>query len=81
MDNIEQTQPTLRYLEPLLLMRNVERPVRRCLRAIGSPFKVPLAARGIAVGDLDNDGFLDIAINCNDGRAMILRNRAMAITG
>jgi hypothetical protein len=31
-------------------------------------------ARGVAFGDLDNDGFIDIAINCNEGAAVILRN-------
>ena len=65
---------TLRYLEPLLLMRNVGNRFEDVSGQSGSPFKVPLAARGIAMGDLDGDGFLDMAINCNDGRAVILRN-------
>jgi len=34
-----------------------------------------MAARGAAFGDLDNDGLVDIAINCNDGPAIILHNR------
>ena len=34
-----------------------------------------LSARGAAFGDLDNDGCIDIAINCNDGPAVILRNQ------
>jgi hypothetical protein len=34
-----------------------------------------MAARGAAFGDLDNDGFIDVAINCNDGPAVILRNQ------
>ena len=31
--------------------------------------------KGLVVGDLDNDGCIDIAINCNDGPAVILRNQ------
>ena len=42
----------------------------------GLPFRAPLAARGAAFGDLDNDGRIDIAINCNDGPALILRNQS-----
>src|SRR5439155_4209823 len=38
-------------------------------------FTVPFAARGVAFGDLNNDGFMDIAINCNDGKAVILLNQ------
>ena len=41
----------------------------------GTIFQVPMAARGAAFGDLDNDGFIDVAINCNDGHAVILRNQ------
>lgn len=75
MDNIELTEPNLRYRENLLLMRN-ERGVFHDVSAkSGAPFAVPLAARGVAFGDLDNDGFIDIAINCNDGNALILRNQ------
>jgi hypothetical protein len=74
MDNIEQTQPLFHYREPLLLMRNVGGKFQDVSKNAGSPFSVPLAARGAAFGDLDNDGFIDIAVNCNDGRALILRN-------
>ena len=74
MDNIELMQPSLRYLEPLLLMRNTAGKFRDVSRQSGAPFQVPMAARGVAFGDLDNDGFLDAAINCNDGAAVILRN-------
>jgi hypothetical protein len=33
-----------------------------------------MTARGVAFGDLDNDGSLDVAINCNDEAAVILHN-------
>jgi hypothetical protein len=35
----------------------------------------PIAARGAAFGDLDNDGWMDVVINCNNGSPVILRNR------
>jgi hypothetical protein len=74
MDNIELTQPSVRYREPLLLMRNQDGKFVDVSRLGGAPFQIPLAARGAAFGDLNNDGFLDIAVNCNDGPAMILLN-------
>jgi len=75
MDNIELTDPSLRYLEPLLLMKNNAGKFRNVSQESGPAFRVPLSARGAAFGDLDNDGCIDIAINCNDGPAIILRNQ------
>jgi hypothetical protein len=74
MDNIELTQPNIRYLEPLLLMRNRGGTFEDVSRQSGPPFQVPLAARGIGFGDLNNDGFLDLVVNCNDRPAVVLRN-------
>ena len=75
LDTIERSQPTFRYREPLLMMRNVKGKFEDVSARCGPAFQIPLAARGLAIGDLDNDGFLDIAINVLDGNAMILRNR------
>ncbi|HZT31093.1 MAG TPA: CRTAC1 family protein [Bryobacteraceae bacterium] len=74
MDNIELTQPAVRYLEPLLLLHNTGGKFANVSGQSGAPFRVPLAARGVAFGDLNNDGFLDVAINCNDGPALVLFN-------
>lgn len=74
MDNIELTQPSLRYREPLLLLKNTGGKFRDVSRQSGAAFQAPMVARGVAFGDLDNDGFIDVAINCNDGDALILRN-------
>lgn len=74
MDNIELTQPQLRYLEPLLLMRNVGGKFEDVSKRSGAVFEKPLAARGAAFGDLDNDGFADVVISCNNGAPVILRN-------
>ena len=74
MDNIELTQPPVRYKEPLLLVRNRRGTFEDVSRQSGEAFQIPLAARGAAFGDLNNDGFMDVAINCNDGAAVVLMN-------
>ena len=74
MDNIELTEPRLRYREPPLLLKNETTGFRNVSAHAGEVFSVPMAARGAAFGDLDNDGFIDVAINCNDGAALILHN-------
>jgi enediyne biosynthesis protein E4 len=76
MDNIELTDPSLHYLEPVLLMKNDAGKFRNVSQESGPAFRVPLSARGATFGDLDNDGSIDIAINCNDGPAIILRNQS-----
>jgi enediyne biosynthesis protein E4 len=78
MDNIQLTQPSLRYLETLLIMKNTKGKFRDVSSEGGPALKVPLAARGAAFGDLDNDGFIDVVISCNDGHALILRNQGSA---
>jgi hypothetical protein len=75
MDNIELTQPALRYREPMLLMRNVLGRFVDVSAQGGAPFRTPSSARGAAFGDLNNDGWIDIAVNVNDGPAMVLLNR------
>jgi hypothetical protein len=74
MDNIELTEPRLRYREPPLLLKNAPTGFRNVSAQSGPGLKISLAARGAAFGDLDNDGFIDVAINCNDSPAVILHN-------
>jgi enediyne biosynthesis protein E4 len=75
MDNIELTEPGARYRESLLMLQNRNGNFTDVSRMCGPVFQVPLAARGAAFGDLNNDGSVDIAINCNDGAALVLMNR------
>ena len=75
MDNIALTQPSLRYKETLLLLRNQRGRFQDVSAHGGAAFQIPLAARGLAVGDLNNDGWVDAAINCNNGPAIVLMNR------
>jgi hypothetical protein len=75
MDNIEVTQPSVRYLQTPLLMRNRKGKFEDVSSVSGAPFSVPRAARGVAIGDLDNEGSPDIVINCNNGACLLLRNQ------
>jgi hypothetical protein len=42
----------------------------------GSAFASLRAGRGAAFGDLDNDGAIDVVVNCNNQPPVVLRNRA-----
>ncbi len=75
MDNIEKVQPYVSYLEPMLMMRNNRGKFEDISAQCGPVFKVRMAARGVAFGDLDNDGFIDMAVNVLQGRALILKNQ------
>jgi len=75
MDNIQLTEPHLRYLEPPLLLRNDRGKFVDVSGEAGPAFRTPRAARGVAFGDLNNDGWLDVVMNCNNEPAVILENQ------
>jgi hypothetical protein len=74
LDTIEQTSPHLQYREPPMLARNDEGHFVDVSHEAGEVFRTAWAARGMAVGDLDDDGDLDIVVSTLDDRAQILRN-------
>lgn len=74
LDTIELTYPNLRYREPMLLLHNTHGDFVDVSSASGDVFKKPWVARGMAIGDLDNDGRLDAVVTTNDGAAHVLRN-------
>jgi hypothetical protein len=74
MDNIELTQPDVRYLEPPLLLRNAPPSFVDVSKSAGPIFTRPLAARGAAFGYLDNNGLISIAINCNDQEPVLAQS-------
>ncbi len=63
-----------------VLLRNVAFPDRRFFEDIssrGGPFfQVPRLGRGLAVGDLDNDGWPDLVISHTNSPVVLLRNEA-----
>ncbi len=74
LDTIELTSPHLRYREPLLLAHNTAGKFSDISSTAGPVFQEKFAARGLATGDLDNDGRVDAVITTNDGTAHLLRN-------
>jgi hypothetical protein len=74
MDTVEQNFPQLRYREPLLLAKNTGTTFVDVSAGAGSVFSQVWAARGLAIGDIDNDGRLDAVVTTNDGPAYVLHN-------
>ncbi|MEO8126571.1 MAG: CRTAC1 family protein [Bryobacteraceae bacterium] len=75
MDNIQLTQPHLRYLEAPLLLKNVNGRFEDVSKEAGPAMQRPRATRGIAFGDLNNDGWMDMVLNCNNEAAAIFQNQ------
>jgi hypothetical protein len=56
LDNVEAIDPSLHYLEPTLLAMNRNGRFER----VDSGSDAPVAGRGAAFGDLNNDGWVDV---------------------
>ncbi|MBA3335751.1 MAG: CRTAC1 family protein [Acidobacteria bacterium] len=74
LDTIEKTTDFLKYKQPVLLLRNNGKIFQNVSLAAGDIFQIGLAARGMASGDLDNDGDADVIISQTNGAPIILRN-------
>ncbi len=76
MDTIQITEPNLRYREsPLLLRNELGKRFVDVSAASGEVFHQAWAARGLAIGDINNDGRLDAVVTTNDGPAYVLVNQ------
>ena len=73
-DNIALNFPQLHYREPLLLLHNNGHGFTDVSAKSGAVFQQAWVGRGIAVGDIDNDGRLDVVVSTNDGPAYVLHN-------
>src|SRR5215469_368177 len=72
---IESTRVDVKYQEPPLLLHNEGKGVFRDMREqAGAAFHSGHRARGLAVGDFDNDGGVDAVFTRLDGKPVLLHN-------
>jgi enediyne biosynthesis protein E4 len=74
-ESVEKQQPGITYAEPPLLLRNSgDGKFRDMKESAGSTFQQRFAARGLATGDIDNDGQIDAILTRLDDSPVLLRN-------
>jgi enediyne biosynthesis protein E4 len=78
LDTVELAYPQLHYRERMLLARNTSHGFTDVSESSGEIFHQPWASRGLATGDLDNDGRIDAAVTTNGGPVHILHNETGA---
>jgi len=73
-DMVEHYSTQVKYKEPLLLFKNEKGRLRDVSKGAGPAFERSFPARGLAVGDFDNDGKLDVLVSNNGQAPELLRN-------
>jgi enediyne biosynthesis protein E4 len=75
-DLMEIARADAKYRELPLLLRNTGAGSFKNMKDSGGPFfATPCVARGLAVGDFNNDGFTDIAVSCLNTKPVLLENK------
>jgi len=74
LDTIEKTNPQLRYREPMMLLRNTGKGFVDVSADSGSVFHEAWVGRGMAIGDIDNDGRIDAVVATNGGALHVIHN-------
>jgi len=79
-DKVETRADDVKYSEPLLLFRNTGNGFPHRFQNVsgraGPIFNQRFAARGMAIGDFDNDGAVDVLVAVNNDAPLLLRNTA-----
>jgi hypothetical protein len=73
-DFIEMRTDRVKYKEPLLMFENTGRAFKNVSAQSGAAFSKEFSGRGMATGDFDNDGDLDVLISNNGEAPLLLRN-------
>jgi hypothetical protein len=77
-DLINSLHGEVTYEEPLMLLRRTGKGFQDVSAASGPVFARRLCSRGLAIGDFDNDGAVDVLISVNNAAPLLLRNTAAA---
>jgi len=75
-DMVEIASAGVKYKEPLLLFRQEDGVLRNISSEAGPVFAKSFSARGLAIGDFDNDGRSDVLVGINGEAPLLLRNNA-----
>jgi thioredoxin-like negative regulator of GroEL len=73
--HVEDYRPEVPYAMPAQLFVGDGRRVADVSDRAGPPWRVPRVGRGLAVGDLDNDGRTDLLLVAQDGPMAYVHNR------
>jgi hypothetical protein len=77
-NKVNQLHSEIQYEETPLLWRNLGSDFRSTYQNVsdqsGPVFQQVFAARGLAIGDFNNDGGVDVLMILNDGAPLLLRN-------
>lgn len=74
LDTVEKSYPNLRYREPMMLLRNIGKHFVDVSSTSGDVFRQAWVGRGMAIGDIDNDGRIDAVVSTNGGTLHVLHN-------
>ena len=77
-DFIGEQTGGIKYRQPLLLLHNIGGTRLENVSDSAGPFQRDYSARGLAVGDLNNDGYPDIVVTENGGPVHVLMNTAQS---
>jgi hypothetical protein len=78
-DDIEKIQKRIKYRQSPHLFRNLDGHGFQEMNAqMGAAFDTPRVARGAAVADINNDGYLDLLLMTNNGPAVLFRSEGGA---
>jgi hypothetical protein len=73
-DTVDKRVADVKFLEPILLFHNTGKNFENVSQQSGPIFSKALSGRGLALGDFNNDGAVDVLIAQNNAAPILLRN-------